>query len=131
MKWRIHSTFHPFPNHVSLQDSPWRGLSKPKAEFVGCNCVSGLFRDRNATLRKPVRFMTGVGDIATRGQIIEYNDSPTLNFWEKGSKCDVVKGALDSSTYPTKITRDMELDIFISLICRKSQLVYEKVFHCL
>ena len=74
-----------------------------------------------------MRFMTGVGDIAKRGQIVEYNGRPTLNFWEKGSKCDVVNGALDSATLPTKITRDMKLDVFISLICRKSQLVYEKV----
>ena len=102
-------------------------MSKPKAEFVGCSCISGLFRDRNATLRNPIRFMTGVSDIATRGQIVEYNNSPKLNFWKKGSKCDEVKGALDSSTYPTKITKDMDLNIFISLICRKSQLVYEKV----
>ena len=71
--------------------------------------------------------MTGVGDIAKRGQIVEYNGSPTLNFWKMGSKCDVVNGALDSATLPTKITRDMELDIFISLICRRSKLVYEKV----
>ena len=102
-------------------------MSKPKAEFIDCNCISGLFRDRNVTLRKPIQFMTGVSDIAKRGQIIEYNNSPTLNFWEKGSECDRVKGALDSATLPTKITRDMELDIFISLICRRSQLVYEKV----
>ena len=122
---RINFTFS--PNNKYLQDSPWRGLSKPKAEFVGCSCISGLFRDRNATLRKPIRFMTGVSDIATRGQIVEYNNSPKLNFWKKGSTCDEVKGALDSSTYPTNITRDMDLSIFISLICRKSQLVYEKV----
>ena len=71
--------------------------------------------------------MTGVGDISKRGQILEFDSSPNLNFWKKGSKCDTVKGALDSATLPTRITRDMELDVFIALICRKSLLVYEKV----
>ena len=89
--------------------------------------MTGLFRDRNVTLRKPVRFMTGVDDISKRGQIVEFDGSPNLNFWEKGSKCDTVKGALDSATLPTGITKDMELDVFIALICRKSLLVYEKV----
>ena len=71
--------------------------------------------------------MTGVDDIKNRGKILKYDTEPVLNFWEKGSKCDRVEGAWDSSTLPTNITKDMELDIFIALMCRKSLMVYEKV----
>ena len=71
--------------------------------------------------------MTGIGDITKRGRILNYDTEPVLNFWEKGSKCDAIEGAWDSSTIPTKITKDMELDIFIALMCRKSLMVYEKV----
>ena len=71
--------------------------------------------------------MTGIGDITKRGRILNYDMEPVLNFWEKGSKCDAIEGAWDSSTIPTKITKDMELDIFIAFMCRKSLMVYEKV----
>ena len=43
-------------------DSKWEKLVKPKAEFVDCRCNWGLFRDRNITMRKPVRIHTGEGD---------------------------------------------------------------------
>jgi len=111
---------------VEKPDSIYRGKTLPKAEFINCTCNWGLFRGRNITLRKPIQFMTGVGDITKRGRILNYDTEPVLNFWEKGSKCDAIEGAWDSSTIPTKITKDMELDIFIALMCRKSLMVYEK-----
>lgn len=102
-------------------------MTLPKAEFVNCTCNWGLFRDRNITLRKPVKFLTGIGDITKKGQVLEFDRSNRLGFWEKGSKCDNVLGSQDSSTLPPKITKDMNLEIFISLMCRKTPMVYEKV----
>merc|ERR1712045_1113640 len=42
------------------KDSMWEMLKKPKAEFVGCKCNWGLFRDRNVTMRKPIRIFSGI-----------------------------------------------------------------------
>ena len=41
------------------KDSKWEMLKKPKAEFVDCKCNWGLFRDRNITMRKPIRIFSG------------------------------------------------------------------------
>jgi len=49
-------------------------LSLPKAEFVDCKCEWGLFRDRNVTMRKPIKFLTGVSDLAKKGVVLEYNN---------------------------------------------------------
>ena len=49
------------------KDSEWEALVKPKAEFVDCKCNWGLFRDRNITMRKPLRIETGENDLSLKG----------------------------------------------------------------
>ncbi len=68
-----------------------------------------------------------MGDVSRRGVLLKYDQSPELGFWKKGSVCDNVAGAQDSSTLPPNIHRSMKLNIFISLMCRKLPLVFEKV----
>jgi hypothetical protein len=41
------------PNDLRVGD--FEGMVKPKGGFVNCTCNWGLFRDRNVTLREPVR----------------------------------------------------------------------------
>ena len=106
-------------------DSDWYGMAKPKADFVDCKCEWGLFRDRNITMRKPVRFMTGAADLSLKGIVTEYDGEKELNWWKKGSECDRVKGQ-DSSTLPPQLTRDQKLEIYISLMCRTINMEYEK-----
>ncbi len=106
--------------------SEYAGLAKPKAEFVNCSCEWGLFRDRNVTMRKPLRFYTGQVDLSLKGIVTEYDGSTELGWWEKGSQCDAV-GGQDSSTLPPSITKNMTLDIFISLMCRSIPITFEKV----
>lgn len=108
--------------------SEYAGLAKPKAEFVNCACQWGLFRDRNVTMRKPVRFFTGVTDLSMKGVVVEFDNSKSLNWWKPGSECDKVKGQ-DSSTLPPQITEKQTLDIFIALMCRRIAMKYEKVSH--
>lgn len=75
--------------------------------FPDCKCQWGLFRDRNITMRKPVRFLTGVTDLSEKGIVTEYDGSTELNWWRKGSVCDKVKGQ-DSSTLPPQVRRKEE-----------------------
>lgn len=107
-------------------NSEWYGIAKPKAEFVNCKCNWGLFRDRNVTMREPVRFFSGVGDLSLKGVVTEYDGKDTLGWWAKDSICDKVKGQ-DSSTLPPGIAKEDTLDVFISLMCRGLPLQYEKV----
>jgi hypothetical protein len=107
------------------KDSYWEGLVKPKAEFVDCKCNWGLFRDRNITMRKPVRVFTGETDLKMKGLVNKYNGKSTLGWWEKDSKCDDVKGQ-DSSTLPPGLGKDSALEIYIALMCRTIMLEYEK-----
>ena len=131
------------------KDSMWEMLKKPKAEFVGCKCNWGLFRDRNVTMRKPIRifsgitiyhaekfreidftdsfitFFTGVSDLKMKGVVKKYDGKTTLGWWKKDSMCDKVKGQ-DSSTLPPSLNKDMTLEIYIALMCRTINLKYEK-----
>merc|ERR1719167_2125211 len=81
------------------KDSKWEKQVKPKAEFIDCKCIWGLFRDRNITMRKPVRFHTGQKDLDLKGIVTSYNNKNVLNWWQEGSPCDQVKGQ-DASTLP-------------------------------
>ena len=38
-----------------LRDADFESWEKPKGGFVNCTCNWGLFRDRNVTLREPVK----------------------------------------------------------------------------
>lgn len=107
------------------KDSMWEMLKKPKAEFVGCKCNWGLFRDRNVTMRKPIRIFSGVSDLKMKGVVKKYDGKTTLGWWKKDSMCDKVKGQ-DSSTLPPSLNKDMTLEIYIALMCRTINLKYEK-----
>ena len=107
------------------KDSEWERMVKPKAEFVNCKCNWGLFRDRNITMRKPVRIHTGEDDLTKKGVVLKYDGKKTLDWWKKGSVCDKVKGQ-DSSTLPPNLNKDMTLEIYIALMCRTINLKYEK-----
>ena len=37
--------------------------------------------------------------------MIRYDNSPTLNWWQKGSQCDSVVGAQDSATLPPGVDK--------------------------
>ena len=37
--------------------------------------------------------------------LIRYDNSPTLNWWQKGSQCDSVVGAQDSATLPPNVDK--------------------------
>lgn len=113
-------------NFVMPEDSEWEPMVKPKAEFVNCKCEWGLFRDRNVTMRSPIRFMTGVGNLADRGRVVEYDGKSTLGWWQRGSTCDQVKGQ-DASTLPPGLTKDSKFDVFIDLMCRSIGFEFEKV----
>ena len=114
---------------VSLEDDPDSaiyGKAPPKAEYVNCSCEWGLFRDRNITMRKPLRIFSGEMDLTLKGVVKEYDGSAELGWWQKGSLCDTVKGQ-DSSTLPPSLTKEHVLDIYIALMCRTIKMTYEKV----
>jgi len=100
-------------------------ITKEKAAFVDCKCEWGLFRDRNVTLRKPVTINHGMTDLSKKGWVSKFDGSPVLNWWKAGSECDQVGGQDGGTLYPgTKKTDNLEM--FISLMCRKINLQYEK-----
>jgi len=107
------------------KDSKYEKMVKPKAEIVDCKCQWGLFRDRNVTMRKPSMFMTGLEDLAQKGQMVEYDGKRTLDWWATDSTCDKVKGN-DGSTLPPGLNSDSEIDIWIALMCRTLRMTYEK-----
>jgi len=106
--------------------SVWEQQVKPKAEYVDCQCQWGLFRDRNVTMRKPVQFLTGVGDLAKKGIVKSYDRRTVLNWWQPDSTCDKVKGN-DGSTLPPGLNQQSEFEVFIALMCRTLKLKFEKV----
>ncbi len=107
-------------------ESEFYGQAKPKQEYVDCKCNWGLFRDRNVTMRKPVRFLTGTTDLSRKGIVTEYDGKKELDWWKKGSHCDAV-GGQDSSTMPPGLTNQSTPDVFIALMCRSLPMVFEKV----
>merc|ERR1719384_1677358 len=68
------------------KDSEWESQVKPKAEFVDCQCEWGLFRDRNVTMREPIRLHSGVNDLNKKGIVTKYNGKTTHGWWKKGSE---------------------------------------------
>jgi len=108
-----------------LRDLDFASLEKPKAELVDCKCEWGLFRDRNVTLRKPLKVHHGVDDVSRKGWLEEFDGSRTLGWWEPGSECDAVAGQ-DSSTLPPWPDRTKPIQMFISLMCRSIRLDWEQ-----
>merc|ERR1712123_47745 len=110
---------------VDLRDADFAAMFRPKAEIVDCKCQWGLFRDRNVTLRKPLKIHHGMADLSKKGWVEEFDSSPTMNWWKPGSECDKL-GGQDSSTLPPGWERTQPMDMFISLMCRRMKLIYEK-----
>ena len=100
-------------------------ITKEKAAFVDCKCEWGLFRDRNVTLRKPVTINHGMSDLSKKGWVSKFDGSPVLNWWKAGSECDQVGGQDGGTLYPGTQRTDT-IQMFISLMCRKINLQYEK-----
>lgn len=107
------------------EDSKWEKQVKPKAEIIDCKCNWGLFRDRNITMRKPVRFHTGQADLDLKGVVTSYNNKDILNWWQEGSVCDQVRGQ-DASTLPPGLNETSSFEVFIALMCRALPMKYEK-----
>jgi len=95
--------------------------SLDKADYVDCKCIWGLFRDKNVTIRKPLKIHHGMGDLSKKGWIEEFDGKKSFGWWQEGSKCDEV-GGQDTSTLPPSWTKDMSLDFFTSLMCRRLKL---------
>jgi len=108
-----------------LRYADFEKWEKPKGGYDNCSCYWGLFRDRNVTLRKPVTIYHGMSDVKKKGWVKEFDSSPVMNWWEKGSKCDEI-GGHDGGTLPPGLTAEQSLDIFISLMCRRLTLHFEK-----
>merc|ERR1711892_1178525 len=89
---------------VDLRDADFAAMFRPKAEIVDCKCQWGLFRDRNVTLRKPLKIHHGMADLGKKGWVEEFDSSPIPPGWE----------------------RSQPMDMFISLMCRRMKLIYEK-----
>lgn len=120
------SVSEPEPDwEVELRDGPFEDWEHPKGGYVNCSCIWGLFRDRNVTLRKPVRIHHGMADMSMKGWVKEFDDSPTLNWWQEGSECDKL-GGFDGATLPPGLGQSDVIDMFISLMCRKIDLKFEK-----
>lgn len=110
---------------VDLRTMNHDSITKAKAAFVDCKCEWGLFRDRNVTLRKPVRINHGVNDLKKKGLVVEYDSSSNLNWWEPNSQCDAV-GGRDGGTLPPQVSETDKMELFIDLMCRKINLKFEK-----
>jgi len=100
-------------------------ITKQKAALVDCKCEWGLFRDRNVTLRKSLKMHHGIADLAKKGWVEEFDGSSELNWWKPGSHCDKVGGQDGGTLYPGA-KKDDDMQMFISLMCRKIGLKYEK-----
>merc|ERR1719350_1370734 len=111
--------------HTDLKTADFASLQRPKAEYVDCRCQWGLFRDRNVTLRKPVKMHHGMADMSKKGWVEEFDSSKTMNWWQPGSTCDKL-GGQDGATLPPGILKTDPMDMFISLMCRRINLEYEK-----
>ena len=103
---------------IDLRRANFTAMFRPKAEIVDCKCQWGLFRDRNVTLRKPLKIHHGMADLSKKGWVEEFNSSPNMNWWKPGSECDKL-GGQDSSTLPPGWEKTQVMDMFISLMCRR------------
>lgn len=112
------------PN-IDLRTANFAAMERPKAEYVDCQCQWGLFRDRNVTLRKPLKIHHGMGNLSMKGWVDEFDGKKTLGWWEPGSKCDEV-GGQDTSTLPPGWSRNQSLDFYTALMCRRIKLDYEQ-----
>ena len=114
-----------FAEDDGWDDDNWRRkrreaeyVEKASAEIVNCKCEVGLLRDWDRTLREPTRMYHGASDLSKRGWVKEFNNSPTLGWWEPGSTCDKA-GGHDGGVLPTGVENGQALDIWISLVCRR------------
>jgi len=112
------------PGVADLRNLNFSALQKPKAEIVDCKCEWGLFRDRNVTLRKPVTIRHGQGELERKGWVEQFDGSSSLGWWKPGSSCDAV-GGQDGPTLPPGLDKH-PLEMFISLMCRRIKLEFEK-----
>jgi len=119
------TTNEEIPSHEELRGLNFSLIEKEKGGFVDCKCEWGLFRDRNVTLRKPVTIHHGMVNIAKKGWVEKFDNKTNFEWWEKGSACDQV-GGHDGPTFPPVIEMSQEMEMFISLMCRKISLQYEK-----
>jgi len=110
---------------IDLRDADFEAWEKPKGGYENCSCIWGLFRDRNVTLRKPVTMYHGMSDLSKKGWVKEFDSSPVMNWWVKDSECDKL-GGQDGGTLPPGLGKEDSLDMFISLMCRRLSLAYEK-----
>ena len=111
---------------VDLRSLNFSLIEKKKGGFVDCKCEWGLFRDRNVTLRKSVTINHGMANLSMKGLLEKFNNSTTLGWWEEGSSCDKV-GGQDGGTLPPVVDRFKEMELFVSLMCRKINLQFEKM----
>ena len=77
-------------------------MFRPEAEYVNCKCLWGLFRDRNVTLRKPVKIFHGISDLSKKGWVKEFDGKDTMGWWKEGSQCDKI-GGQDGGTLPPNV----------------------------
>ena len=114
---------------VDLRLLDHNSLSKSRMGFVDCECEWGLFRDRNVSLRKSVMVNTGRMELTRKGWVEQYNGDTQLHWWRPGSSCDRVGGQDGGTLYPGARTED-DLQIFVSLMCRRIGLKFEqKILH--
>lgn len=110
----------------NLKNADFESMEKPKqADYVGCNCEWGLFREWNVTLKPPLKIHHGMADRSKKGWVDEFDSSPFMNWWQPESACDRL-GGQDAATLPPNVTRFDHFQMFIFLMCRKINLVYEK-----
>jgi len=100
-------------------------MEKPKGGFVDCKCNWGLFRDRNVTLRKPLKIHHGQANLSMKGWVDEFDGRKTFGWWVNNSKCDEV-GGQDTSTLPPGWTNESVVDFYTPLMGRRIKLNYEK-----
>ena len=86
--------------------------------------------NRNVTLRKSIKMHHGLSDVSKKGWIQEFDGSRTLNWWQLDSRCEEV-GGHDGGTLPPDTfwgprDEEKEMDIFLSLMCRRLSLYYEQ-----
>lgn len=111
---------------VDLRSLNFSLIEKTKGGFVDCKCEWGLFRDRNVTLRKPVTVNHGMSNLSKKGWVEKFDNSTTFGWWEEGSSCDKV-GGQDGGTLPPVVDRFKEMEMFVSLMCRKINLQFENM----